>query len=150
MGHGCVGLFGHTYMNTHEVHHALGHIRLRSAQCVRLARKEHKNETHLCVCVCVCVTQTAHVLFTRMHVLHPPVTLLDKPPASMVVPRKQHIVMVGRFFQGRQSKGHPQAIQIFSQLYTYLPEDTKLIMVRVHTHTHKHTQTHTNTRHPRA
>jgi hypothetical protein len=74
--------------------------------------------------------------FPRMHILHPPVTLM-KPaggdgsdaPEAVAASLHKNIVMVGRFFAGRQSKGHPHAIRIFSQLVPHVPQDTQLIMV---------------------
>lgn len=75
---------------------------------------------------------------TAMQVLHPPVTIPWQPGMTRGV--HKNIVMVGRFFSGRQSKGHPNAIRLFAELYTSLPNDTRLVMVRdmwpVHTSTH--------------
>ncbi len=68
-------------------------------------------------------------LFPRMQIVHPPVTLLPPLPDAAHRPARKNIVMVGRFFAGRQSKGHPEAVRIFAELYTSLPKDTNLVMV---------------------
>ncbi|EFN56792.1 expressed protein [Chlorella variabilis] len=74
-------------------------------------------------------------------VLHPPVEPFNKPPAKKAgageagapppppQPDRQHIVLLGRFFKGRQSKGHAAAIDIFRQLMPKLPAATQLHLI---------------------
>lgn len=68
-------------------------------------------------------------LFPRTQILHPPVTLIPPIPQDQMLPDRTNIVMVGRFFAGRQSKGHPQAVEIFADLLPYLKASVNLIMV---------------------
>ncbi|KAI3427093.1 hypothetical protein D9Q98_007032 [Chlorella vulgaris] len=44
-------------------------------------------------------------------------------------PQRLHIVLLGRFFKGRQSKGHAGAIDIFRRLQPRLPPTTQLHLI---------------------
>ncbi|KAL4444085.1 hypothetical protein ABPG75_011822 [Micractinium tetrahymenae] len=70
-------------------------------------------------------------------VLHPPVEpfpaksqlLVEGPDGEKVEPRREHIMLLGRFFRGRQSKGHYAAIEIFESVLPSLPPNTQLHLV---------------------
>ena len=64
-------------------------------------------------------------LMPSVDILHPPCAILQNRTET---PR-QNIVMLGRFFDGRQSKGHPHAIQLFSQMAPHLPAGTRLVLI---------------------
>eukprot|EP00955_Chlamydomonas_euryale_P082723 363760-Chlamydomonas_euryale.AAC.7 len=59
-------------------------------------------------------------------VLHPPVSLMS---VSSAASERPHILMLGRFFKGRQSKGHKAAIEIFDQIRDSIPAGTMLYMI---------------------
>eukprot|EP00955_Chlamydomonas_euryale_P004644 49736-Chlamydomonas_euryale.AAC.7 len=59
-------------------------------------------------------------------VLHPPVSLMS---VSSAASDRTHILMLGRFFKGRQSKGHKAAIEIFDQMRNSIPASTMLYMI---------------------
>ena len=44
-------------------------------------------------------------------------------------PVRAHILLLGRFFYGRQSKGHSTAIDLFESILPSLPNGTELRMV---------------------
>lgn len=58
-------------------------------------------------------------------ILYPPV----EPYAKCTGGRYNSIVMLGRFFQGRQSKGHDVGIGIFRQIYDRLPAGSSLTLI---------------------
>jgi glycosyltransferase involved in cell wall biosynthesis len=64
-------------------------------------------------------------LFPSIEILHPPSSIHPYDDKA----NRQNIVLLGRFFEGRQSKGHKHAIIAFSKLIPYLPEKTKLILM---------------------
>ncbi|KAI7842484.1 hypothetical protein COHA_003838 [Chlorella ohadii] len=49
--------------------------------------------------------------------------------AASVGARRKDIMMLGRFFRGRQSKGHGSAIEIFRSILPYLPDGTQLHLI---------------------
>lgn len=65
------------------------------------------------------------LLAPSIDILHPPCSILKYDAMS----QRQNIVMLGRFFQGRQSKGHVFAIQMFSRLVQQLPQTTRLVLI---------------------
>ncbi|KAG1661594.1 hypothetical protein FOA52_000769 [Chlamydomonas sp. UWO 241] len=73
-------------------------------------------------------------LVPEVQVLYPPVSLM--PLTTSVSPRK-HIVLLGRFFQGRQSKGHPAAVRMFADLRGVLPDGTTLFLIGQLVHDHE-------------
>lgn len=62
----------------------------------------------------------------QVEILHPPVSPFGggTDPAS-----RKDIVLLGRFFEGRQSKGHGAAIDVFRSIRKELPSDTRLRFV---------------------
>eukprot|EP00887_Chlorella_sp_A99_P006799 scaffold2.g6799.t1 len=74
-------------------------------------------------------------LIPQVVVLHPPIEPFHTQPAKPSLPDepgfggRKDIVLLGRFFQGRQSKGHLTAIRIFKQIVPQLPQGTELHLV---------------------
>lgn len=66
---------------------------------------------------------TNSLVFPSLEVLYPPV--LPFPSADG---EHKHIILLGRFFSGRQSKGHLEALRAFKLLSGKIPASTKLIL----------------------
>lgn len=64
-------------------------------------------------------------LMPSIDILHPPCSILTFDATS---PR-QNIVMLGRLFSGRQSKGQQHAIRLFAELSPQLPTATRLVLI---------------------
>jgi glycosyltransferase involved in cell wall biosynthesis len=65
-------------------------------------------------------------------VMYPPVLLKPQDQyAKIPETERKHILMIGRIFMYRQSKGHDVGIQIFRYLrfYKFIPDDVKLIII---------------------
>lgn len=60
-------------------------------------------------------------------VLYPPVPLRRAIPRDTPVPRKVHIILLGRFFEGRQSKGHEVAIRMFEKIIGILKSKSAIL-----------------------
>ena len=63
----------------------------------------------------------------QVEVLNPPVAPFGRGDPG--TPGRSDIVLLGRFFEGRQSKGHATAIETFRSIRSDLPEGTKLRFV---------------------
>ena len=71
-------------------------------------------------------------LAARQDTLSFPAVEILSPPVTPFIPGTSHrrkIVLLGRFFQGRQSKGHFTAIEIFKTILPDLPATTELHFV---------------------
>jgi glycosyltransferase involved in cell wall biosynthesis len=79
------------------------------------------------------LAQTYFKLAPQVTVLHPPVYRSDYKFSEELEKnqkkKRNGIVLLGRFFSGRQSKGHIAAIHLFQQIRSSLPEDTVLHFV---------------------
>jgi len=62
-------------------------------------------------------------------VLHPPFTPSESGGADVPVSERKHVVMLGRFFSGRQNKGHFAALGIWRDMASCVPEGTWLHMI---------------------
>lgn len=71
------------------------------------------------------ITQMGFVA-PKMSVLYPPVDVTDTSSVKKVSQRTNDVVVLGRFFFGRQSKGHEVAIFAFRQLLMQLGENANV------------------------
>lgn len=78
-------------------------------------------------------SQPDGMLFPMSAVMHPPVTLM---PTSASRGERTGILLLGRFFQGRQSKGHAAAIHMFDKMRHALPAGTTLVLAGELVHDH--------------
>ena len=60
-------------------------------------------------------------------VLYPPVPLQRAILSDAPSPRKVHIILLGRFFEGRQSKGHEEAIRMFEKIIGILKSKSAIL-----------------------
>jgi glycosyltransferase involved in cell wall biosynthesis len=61
----------------------------------------------------------------QVDIMHPPVTPFSRAPSD----GRRDIVLLGRFFEGRQAKGHAAAIETFRAILPSLPGGTRLRFV---------------------
>lgn len=61
----------------------------------------------------------------QVDILHPPVTPFARAPSA----GRTDVVLLGRFFEGRQAKGHAAAIETFRAVLPSLPAGTRLRFV---------------------
>ena len=73
----------------------------------------------------ILLSKKDHGVFPTVDILHPPVL----PLIYNENPERSNIVLLGRFFQGRQSKGHAAEIRIFKRLRANLPPHARLVFV---------------------